>query len=92
METGPLVVLEAFAAGVPVIGSRLGGIAELVDHGIDGLLVETESVPAWTDVLAQLLQDADLLPRLRAGIRPPRRMSTVADEMLALYHELRPAA
>ena len=38
LETGPLVVLESFAAGVPVLGSRLGGIAELVRDGVDGLL------------------------------------------------------
>jgi glycosyltransferase involved in cell wall biosynthesis len=36
LETGPLVVMEAFAAGIPVLGSKLGGIAELVTDGVDG--------------------------------------------------------
>ena len=82
LETGPLVVLEAFAAGTPVIGANLGGIAELVTDGVDGLLVEPA---AWATTLQRCATDRDLLPRLRAGIRPPRTMATVADEMLALY-------
>ena len=44
LETGPLVVLEAFAAGTPVIGSDLGGIRELVSDGRDGLLVPHDDV------------------------------------------------
>src|SRR5262249_32824919 len=47
LETGPLVVLEAFAAGVPVLGSRLGGLLELVNDGVDGLLIDTDCVQAW---------------------------------------------
>ena len=48
METGPLVVLEAFAAGVPVIGSALGGLTDKIRDGIDGVLVTPfDSVDAW---------------------------------------------
>src|SRR5205807_2637121 len=46
LETGPLVVLESFAAGTPVIGSKLDGIAEWVRHQDNGLLVEPEDVHA----------------------------------------------
>jgi glycosyltransferase involved in cell wall biosynthesis len=88
METGPLVVLEAFAAGVPVVGSRLGGIVELVDDGVDGLLVEPESVAAWAVALRRLVEDRGVLQRLRAGVRPPRRMDAVADDMQTIYGEL----
>ena len=88
LETGPLVVLEAFAAGVPVLGSRLGGIAELVRDGVDGLLVQYESVDAWTDILRRLAHDRTLLDRLRAGVRPPRQMRAVAEDMLALYDDI----
>lgn len=89
LETGPLVVLEAFAAGVPVVGSRRGGIAELVTDGADGLLVEPpESVAAWGAALARLCEDPALLPRLRAGIQPVRTMATVAAETAALYRRL----
>lgn len=88
LETGPLVVLEAFAAGVPVLGSRLGGIAELVREDVDGILVEPASVAAWTAALRTLATEPDRLACLRTGIRPPRTMTTVAAEMAALYRRL----
>jgi glycosyltransferase involved in cell wall biosynthesis len=88
LETGPLVVLEAFAAGLPVIGSKLGGLVELVDEGVNGLLVEPESVESWSAVLRQLIEEPDLIAQLRAGIRPPRRMEAVADDMQAVYRDL----
>ena len=93
LETGPQVILEAFAAGVPVVGSRLGGIAELVTEGVDGLLVEPPgSVAAWEAVLARLCDDRALVARLRAGITPVRTMADVATEMAALYRRLKPTA
>jgi glycosyltransferase involved in cell wall biosynthesis len=88
LETGPLVVLEAFAAGVPVIGSRLGGIAELIRDGIDGMLVEAESVAAWTETIRRLDEDRPMLERLRRGVRTPRTMDDVADDMMAVYRRL----
>jgi glycosyltransferase involved in cell wall biosynthesis len=88
LETGPLVVLEAFAAGIPVIGSALGGIRELVRHEIDGLLVEPGSVSGWRGTLRRLSREPGLLERLRRGIQPPRTMDRVAGDMLSLYGEL----
>jgi glycosyltransferase involved in cell wall biosynthesis len=85
LETGPLVVLEAFAAGIPVIGSNLGGIAELVKHEVNGLLVEPNSVKAWCQQLQRLCQDTDLRMQLGAGISPPQRMKAVTEEMEKLY-------
>ncbi len=89
LETGPLVVLEAFAAGVPVLGARLGGIAEWVEDGENGLLVEPDSVEGWREALERLVRDRALLERLRAGIRPPRTMHEVAQEMVTLYQGLK---
>ena len=47
--TGRGAVIEALAAGVPVIGARVGGIPEVLDHGACGVLVEPESPPALAD-------------------------------------------
>jgi glycosyltransferase involved in cell wall biosynthesis len=85
LETGPLVVLEAFAAGVPVLGSRLGGIAELVRDGGDGLLLPVADSQAWAGAIRRLAEDRDLAARLRAGVRPPRTMAAVAEDMVAIY-------
>jgi len=87
-ETGPLVVLEAFAAGIPVIGSNLGGIAELVEHGTNGILVAPDDETAWSEQLRKLYEDKQLISKLRTGVRFPRTMREVAEEMDALYVEM----
>lgn len=88
-ETGPLVVLEAFAAGVPVVGSALPGITEKVRHDVDGLLVEPfNDAEAWHRAIRRCVDEPELLPRLRNGIVPPRTVAEVAHEMDALYREI----
>jgi len=87
LETGPLVVLEAFAAGLPVIGSRLGGLAELITDGVDGCLVEPDVVK-WRRALENLASDPGVLVRLRNGVRPPRRIGAVADDAAAVYRSI----
>jgi glycosyltransferase involved in cell wall biosynthesis len=87
METGPLVILEAQAAGLFVLGSRLGGIAELVDEGDAGELVQMGNVAAWAKAIERVAsrhRHGDL-PR---PSRPVRTMSTAAEEMAALYRSL----
>ncbi len=88
LETGPLVVLEAWAAGLPVVGSRLGGIAELVRHEVDGLLIEPGDERAWQRCLQRLAGNWTLLQRLREGIARPRTMQAVASEMALVYQRL----
>ncbi|QSJ15275.1 glycosyltransferase [Nostoc sp. UHCC 0702] len=88
LETGPMVILEAFAAGIPVIGSDLGGIAELVQHRVNGILVEPSSITAWSQALQGLCDDKKLLSQLRAGIQPPPTMATVTTQMLSIYQSV----
>lgn len=88
LETGPLVVLEAFAAGVPVLASDLGGARELVSSGINGWLIEPGALARWAEAIRRLSDDGNLLLQLRQGIRPPRTMKDVAQEMAALYSGL----
>ncbi|MHB2020202.1 MAG: glycosyltransferase [Candidatus Xenobia bacterium] len=85
LETGPLVVLEAYRARVPIMGSRRGGIAELVTDEVNGLLVAAGDVAAWAGAVERVTREAGLIRRLQSGITEPRTMSTVAHEMLDLY-------
>jgi glycosyltransferase involved in cell wall biosynthesis len=88
LETGPLVVLEAFAAGTPVLGSRLGGIAEIVRDGVDGVLVSAGDIGDWESTIRRLAENRGSISSLRAGIRPPRTMRDVAVDMNRVYAEL----
>jgi glycosyltransferase involved in cell wall biosynthesis len=85
LETGPLVALEAFAAGVPVLGADLGGIAELVQNGINGFLVPPDDVAAWAAAIASLAENRRLVQQMCCGIARPRSMEAVADDMAAIY-------
>jgi glycosyltransferase involved in cell wall biosynthesis len=87
LETGPLVVLEAQAAGLYVMGSRLGGIAELVEEGPGGELVEAGSVHAWTQAITRLAE-RHKKGALACQPREVRSMSIVAAEMADLYGSL----
>jgi glycosyltransferase involved in cell wall biosynthesis len=88
LETGPLVVLEAFSAGVPVLGAKLGGIAELVRDGVDGVLVAPDDAAAWAVAIDRLADDRYAAEALRARITPPRTMDAVADDMATVYAQI----
>jgi glycosyltransferase involved in cell wall biosynthesis len=63
-ENQPLGVLEALAAGVPVVGAALGGIAEIVDDGVFGSLFPAGDAAALGAALAGLLEDPDRAARM----------------------------
>ncbi len=75
-EGMPLVVLEAMAAGVPVVASRVSGIPEVVVDGETGWLVPAEDPPALASALAHAL--ADPAERARRGARRPRALRASA--------------
>ena len=58
-ENQPMSVLEAFACGVPVVASDLGGLPELIRPGVDGELVPADDSSALAAVLQELLADPD---------------------------------
>lgn len=61
------VVVEAFCRGRAVVGSRVGGIADLVEDGVNGLLVEPDDAGALAAALARLLSERALAARLGAA-------------------------
>ena len=84
-ENSPLVVQEAFASHVPVIAGNIGGMAELVDHGEDGLTVPTGDATALAQALRRLIDSPSTVRRLRAGIEEPMSLDEHARELVSLY-------
>ena len=85
LETGPLVVLEAFAAGVPVIGSRLGGIAEMVRDGVDGLLFGAGNPEDLADKIQGFHRR---MKNIKAGVARVKNSREVGYEHLKSYQQL----
>ena len=66
-EGHPGVVLEAFQCGLPVVAARWGGVPELVEHEVSGLLVAPRSSAALWSAIERMLHDPDLYRRLCEG-------------------------
>lgn len=81
-EPFPVVNVEVMAAGRPVVGSRAGGIPELVADDVTGVLVEPADAPALAAAIAALADDAPRRRRLGEGAN--RRVQTLTWDRIAL--------
>jgi len=68
-EGTPNTVLEAMLLGIPVIATHAGGVPEVVESGVSGLLVEPGSGPALTEAMSKLVGSNGLGTRLAAEAR-----------------------
>jgi glycosyltransferase involved in cell wall biosynthesis len=86
------VLLEAAAAGKARIATRVGGTYTVVEHGLDGILVEPKNVQALADALLQLIRDRDLRERLGAAAKARAHLEFSDAMMVARARELVAAA
>jgi glycosyltransferase involved in cell wall biosynthesis len=88
----PMSMLEAMAAGRPVVVSQVGGIPETIRDNDNGLLVPPRDVAALAAALARVLGDAALRARLarraRATIEEQYSLDVVGEQLGTLYREL----
>ncbi|WP_169337631.1 glycosyltransferase [Segetibacter koreensis] len=85
-EMSPLVIQEAFAAEVPVIGANLAGIAEQVQHGYNGLLFDFNSTSSLRKVLSGIIEDKTVLDKLKGNIASPPDFESVVEQTLSVYN------
>lgn len=64
VDNMPVSILEAFAAGVPVVSTRAGGIPDMLRHGHNGLLVAVDNDEAMAEQVLRILRDPALAQRL----------------------------
>ncbi len=84
-ENSPLTILEAQAARRPVITAAMGGMAELVRDGVDGLHFAPGDAGDLARQIQRLRNEPGLLERLRAGVRPPPSIDDEMAELIEFY-------
>jgi glycosyltransferase involved in cell wall biosynthesis len=87
-EAFPNSVLEAMAAGLPIVASGVGGILELIDSGRTGLLVPPGEPRPLADALCRLMEDPALAARLGDAARDEARAHYPFDRMVASFESL----
>jgi glycosyltransferase involved in cell wall biosynthesis len=87
-ENSPVVIQEAFAAGVPVIASRIGALAEKVQHEVNGLLFTPGDVEALREVLDSVIEHPAQIEDFRAHIPEPVTVQGHVDVLVGLYQAL----
>lgn len=87
-ENAPIVILEAFMGGCPVIGTRVGGIAELVGDDVNGLLFQRGDVADLARQIARVMNEQDLLPRLRAHLPSLHGFDEYMRDLLQVYRQV----
>ena len=91
VDNMPLSLLEAFAAGLPVVSTAAGGIPHLVRDGETGLLVDIGDAAGLAAAAVRLLRDDELASRLAAAAREEcsrYEWSATGPQWLRLYERL----
>jgi glycosyltransferase involved in cell wall biosynthesis len=88
----PMAVLEAMAAGVPVLASKIGGVPDLIAHGKTGLLCDPDQPETFRDAVAKFLADRDFARQVAAAAKAEalRRFHplVVARQHVGIYREV----
>ncbi len=87
-EMAPLVIQEAFAAGIPVIASNVPGNTEMINDGENGILFNFKDVASLSSILQRCITDKSLLFNLKNKIKSPESFKDVASSHIPLYNKL----
>ncbi|MCH7782524.1 glycosyltransferase family 4 protein, partial [candidate division KSB1 bacterium] len=91
-ESCPMVILEAMAAGVPVIATEVGGIPEIVEHGVTGYLIPPKDPQAIADAVEHVINNPEEVKKIvenaRRTVKERFDFRENARQFVKIYQEL----
>jgi glycosyltransferase involved in cell wall biosynthesis len=84
-ENTPLVIQSSLATKTPVVATNLGGMSELIQHNINGLLFEINDSVSLRAQLLRLIREPALLKTLSANIKPERTTEEMVNQLESIY-------
>lgn len=87
-ENTPLVIYSSQAAYCPVVASNLAPLAEVIEHGANGLLFKPNCSADLAQKLSRLINESGLLQRLKANSRRPKSTKKYVDELLHIWESV----
>ena len=91
LEGTPGVLLDALVLGKPIVATDVGGVSEVIEDGVSGLLAPAGDADAIGAAIARILRDSSLAARLSAGARaraPLFSIEHTVSRTMEIYHEL----
>ncbi len=88
LESFGLVVVEAMAAGLPVVASRVGGVCDVVEDGVSGYTFAVDDVAAMVDGVRRVINDRDRMQQMGRAARAAAEKETwpaIMDEVIEHY-------
>ena len=87
-ENSPLVIQEAFLAGIPVLTSNIGGMAELVHDGVNGKTFEVGSIINLKETMQSFIDDPSMIGKLKPDASTVRDIEDDAKSVLEYYRKV----
>jgi glycosyltransferase involved in cell wall biosynthesis len=93
LEGQPLAVVEAMAYGCPIVATSVGGVPELIEDGVNGLLCEPRDSACLADKICTLIEDSALRLRLGQAARRsyeqgPFQPASVSEHFISIYNKV----
>jgi glycosyltransferase involved in cell wall biosynthesis len=91
-EGTPVTAIESLASGCPVVATRVGGVPDVVEDGVDGILVNVGDLDALAGALSRLAADPELRRQMgeagRQRVLPRYAVERLIDDVDGLYRRL----
>lgn len=87
-EVAPLTILEAFALKIPVLGSDIPAIQNMIKDNVNGMLFKSENISDLSEALTSIIEEPEVLQKWSDQIETVKTIQEVGEEMVEIYKNI----